>query len=286
MDVLTRLQDELPEMPRKLANSARYAIDNPDKIALQSMRSSATAAGVTSTTMLRLARHLGFEGYDDFRSGFQELLVRNGFGSRAQELQLEHLRSKDRTLEHQIFDAAVENLEKTRSALSSSALIDAAKTIREARGVYLIGTGSAYVISMLMKTTGTMALPNLRLVGSEFGTAPEGMDWLNAEDAAIGIGVNPYATRTVEGLAFANSVGAKTIVITDRPSSPMVKFGTYCFYCGVESPHYFPSAIAQVAMVEALLAAAVAQGSGMEVRQVDRIERNRYTSDAYIAAGR
>ena len=86
MSILHKLRNTLPDLPKKLALAARYALDHPDQVALNSMRSIATEVGVTSTTMLRLARQLGYESYDDFRASFQSELVRGVFGTRADAL--------------------------------------------------------------------------------------------------------------------------------------------------------------------------------------------------------
>ena len=86
MDVIQRLRQEIPALPKKLAMAARYAVDQPERIALNSMRSSAKSVGVTSTTMLRLARQLGYDSYEDFRASFQTQLVSTGFGFRASAL--------------------------------------------------------------------------------------------------------------------------------------------------------------------------------------------------------
>jgi len=51
-----KLTDALPGLPNKLARATRYALDNPDRIAFDSMRTVASACDVASPTMLRLAR--------------------------------------------------------------------------------------------------------------------------------------------------------------------------------------------------------------------------------------
>lgn len=74
------LADALLELPTKLAKAARYALDNPNRIALDSMRTVSASCGVTSPTMLRLARKVGYENYEEFRADFQHQLLERGFG--------------------------------------------------------------------------------------------------------------------------------------------------------------------------------------------------------------
>ncbi len=66
-----QIEASFSEFPPKLRQAARYAIDNPKDIALQSMRAVAQRAGVQAGVMLRLARQLGFENYDAFRACYR-----------------------------------------------------------------------------------------------------------------------------------------------------------------------------------------------------------------------
>ncbi len=79
-DVIARLLADFDELPGQLQLCARYLIDHPHEVGLQSMRRLATNARVQPNSFVRLARHLGFEGYDAMRERFRDF-VRGGTGS-------------------------------------------------------------------------------------------------------------------------------------------------------------------------------------------------------------
>ncbi|WP_424988299.1 MurR/RpiR family transcriptional regulator [Microbulbifer sp. S227A] len=282
MDILEKLQKELPGLPKKLALAARYALDTPDRIALNSMRSAAAEVGVTSTTMLRLARQMGFDSYDDFKACFQDKLLTTGFGARAGALRHQNASDTSRTtLTQEMLAASTDNLAGTLNEANLQHLSRVARLMREAPAVYLVGSGSLFWLASIMKTTGSMILPNLRLVGTEFAVAAEGLSQVTGQDVVIGFGVNPCATRTIEAMRFVRARGAHVVAMTDRPSSPLTEHAEFTFCAGTQSPHYYPSITAMMALVEMMLATVVAEGGAIELDRIKALEAHRKASASY-----
>lgn len=281
LSILSVLRRETPDMPKKMAQAARYAMDHPDRMALDSMRTTAKAVGVNSTTMLRLARQLGFESYEDFRAGFQSEFIGGGFGDRAGALSQRAEGQGSGTLADKILHAAELNLQDMREGMKQEELTALAHLIREARQVYLVGSGSLYWLAAMMKTTGNMILPNLRLVGAENTVAAEAMGTLSAEDVVICFSMNPTAKRTIDAMRFAHSRGARKVAITDHPRSPLSEGAEFLFHANTESPHYYPSIAPLVLIVEAILATVVASGGDEELAQIRNVEATRNTSGHY-----
>ncbi len=288
MSILYALRTALPDLPKKLAQAARYALDHPDQMALNSMRSTAGAVGVTSTTMLRLARHLEYESYDDFRASFQNELVRGVFGTRADALHQQQNASKvterdgSDALCDRIISAAETNIAQLRNSLRQEELEEIAELIRRAPDVYLVGSATLFCLASVMKITGNMILPNLRLVGAEHSVAAEAMGNLTEDDVVIGIGLNPQAKRTIEAMQFARTRGAHLVVITDRPSAPIAEAAEFVLYGETSSPHFYPSLTPIMVIIETLLATVVASGDGEELRRIQDFEAIRKENDRYI----
>ena len=72
-------------MPAQIRAAARYVLENPRDVALLSMREQARRAGVQPATMMRLARQLGFDGYEALRELHADTLreVPTGFAGKA-----------------------------------------------------------------------------------------------------------------------------------------------------------------------------------------------------------
>ena len=66
-DGAERLTLAFPNLSRQLKKCAAYILEHPGDVATLSMRQVASRAGVLPSNMNRLARSLGFSGYNEFR---------------------------------------------------------------------------------------------------------------------------------------------------------------------------------------------------------------------------
>jgi DNA-binding MurR/RpiR family transcriptional regulator len=281
-NVLDRLAKLLPDLPPKMASAARFALDHPDFIALNSMRSSAANCGVTSPTMLRLARLMNFKNYGDFKTAFQESVVNEGFGDRAKKLTTNKVSSDQQSVLQALTHAAMENMENTLSQNDPDVLRQMAKVLLSARTPYILGLGSMHPIAMFMQVTGRITLPGLQVPRFGEATMVETLGAIGKKDTVLSLSVSPYAKETVEALKFSQKRGARIMVITDRRSSPMLKYADLHLLTPTSSPHYYPSFVGVVAVVEALLASVVAEGGDSILDRIAEIERLRERSGAYF----
>ena len=88
-DVLERLSAEWDNLTPEAQKAARYVLENPQDVGVSTVRDIAEAARVKPNTVVRMARQVGFEGYEDFREPFREAIQRGGtsFPDRARWLQ-------------------------------------------------------------------------------------------------------------------------------------------------------------------------------------------------------
>lgn len=279
-NLISTMSEALPSLPRKLALAARYAIDNPERIAFDSMRSVATTLGVASPTMLRLARTFGFESYEAFRAEFQISLARPGFADRAAGLQSAFKKGETPALSRGIAEAASRNIERALFDLDAAAVDHFANTLRKAPRSYIIGSGSMQWIAGLMQSTGVIALSGLRRDDLAGATSVEALASITDQDAVLALGIAPYARRTVEAATYARDCGAETFCITDRRSSPLAQVCKTSFLAQTESPHYYPSTVAVVLVAEILLSAALASDASLD--RIAAFDRARHATGAYI----
>lgn len=281
-ELLDRIAAELPHMPRKMAMAAKYALDHPDEIALSSMRSIASQCGVASPTMLRLARHVGFESYGAFKSMFQDAVILGSFRSRAGALQNAHVQGGDMALVSQIARAAVSNIDRTFSGIDLDVIRQQADLLISAPTTYVIGTGAMHWVAAYMQFTGRMALPGLRVPRQGGATLVEALGAITRDDVVLALAISPYGKNTLNAAQYAHENGARVLAITDSRGSPLLPFSSSHILTSSSSPHYFPSIVAVVAVVEALLAVTVSRSDKATLERIDKIEALRRRSGAYL----
>jgi len=282
-EILDRLSAELPHLSPKLAKAARYAIDHPDRMALDSMRSVASALNVASPTMLRLARHMGFEGYEAFKEQFQNAVVqRQGFAERAGALRHTRDAEGDRTVVSKLFEAALDNVYQSSRELDLKELQAMADLMLKAKTIYTIGSSSVHWLASSLQATGRMILPNLRAPFMGDASIFEALSALSEDDVILAMAFSPYSKGTIDAAKFARSRKAPVLAITDRRSSPLIEHADHYVLAKTDSPHFFPSTVSVLAVIEALLALVVANGDEEMAKRIDMIEHLRQESGAYI----
>ncbi len=280
-EIIKRLTLELPSLPPKMAKAARFALDEPEKIAFKSMRSVATSCEITTPTMLRLARHMGFENYEKFKEQFQQSFVQQSFSTRAGALRSTNSKKGGEAVIENLFSTTLENVSKTIDKLDLHNLQQMAKMMCEAKTNYILGSGSMHWVASILQSTGRMAMPNLCVPGS--GNTPfiEIIGKFDQEDLILALAISPYAKSTIDIVRLAHSKGIPVIVITDKPSSPLLEFASYYVLAQTDSPHYYPSIVSILALIEALLALIVASHDQELVDRIEEIEKLRDECGAY-----
>ena len=176
---LDRLAAACPDLPPQLKKAATWVLENPASISVSSVREIAEAAQVKPNTLVRMARAIGFEGFEDFREPFRAEVRagREGYSDRARWLQdLAEGGELDR-LFGDMASASMNNVEALFSSTDSASIRAAAKDILAAPATYVLGMGIAnplarnfaYLASMAVDTVSAIpqdgALPVDALAG-------------------------------------------------------------------------------------------------------------------------
>lgn len=280
--ILDEIAGALPQMPPKLARAARFAIDNPERIALSSMRGVATEIGVAAPTLQRLALHLGFDSYEAFRERFRDELVLTGFGRRASALRAETPQGRQDSLAHRIGIAAKNNILASIQQNDEGVLREMARRLAASQSIFVAGSGAVMAMAHYMVKSGAMILPGLRVAGEAAATTVETISTISANDTFFMIGASPYARRTLHAARHARERGATVMALTDRYSSPLVEEADLALVGPTDSPHYYPSMVALLALVEALLATVVAECDSGALDRIRDYETLRRHTGAYL----
>ena len=129
----------------ELKKAAKYILENPEDMGLNSMRTVAKGAGVKPATVSRLSKSLGFAEYEQFREPFRQRLrkVEPKFASRVKQVQQRGGDSQE-ALYSDLRSQEVANIEGSLSRDNFPELMDAAEMMHQSRRVYVLGLRGAY----------------------------------------------------------------------------------------------------------------------------------------------
>ena len=261
----SKLRDLIVEarnkMPKRLAQVAAYTIEFPDDIAFGTVSSISERAAVQPSTLVRFAKALGYRGFSQLQSVFQQRLRDrpNNYEARLEAFDAHASgRSPAMALVEGLSQVAIDSIEKFRERIKLDALDEAAQILAEAETIYLIGLRRSYPItSYLSYALGTLGIRTV-LVGSPNGVDRELLSFAGPRDAALAVSFTPYASATVEYTRQIAVQKTPLVAITDSPFSPLV-FNASVWFEIVENDFEGFRSLAATMTLAAALAVAVAE---------------------------
>lgn len=275
MTVQDRISGSYADLSDKLRVAAKFVSENPAEIATRSLRSVAQSSGVSPATFSRLARALGYRDYEQLREEGRLVVERqmSPFSERAAKLRAQAGKEQGRALlEHQSA-ACIANVEKLVASVNRDALERAVRQIDEAKTVLLVGSmGSAGVIDYL-GYMGQWFKQNWKVAGRNGIELSATLSRINEGDVVVGLVKAPYARRTVAALKAAQERGAKTVVISDSPTSPALQFANHSFIVATQSPQFFSSYAATLVLLETIISMLIARAGPDAEEQIRAAEQ-------------
>lgn len=249
-DLLREKQTDLTASERKLA-----AVLQQDNFVagLQSITRLAELAEVSTPTIIRLARKLGFDGYPNLQDA-----IRAELAERMKRPLAKLDTSRDDARDHivsRFAEAVSSNINSTLDRLDLGEF-DAVATLLSdpARRIHLLGgrisrSNAHYFFNHLQ-----IIRPNVHLLDSSPSAWPQSLLDMDQSSALVVFDIRRYE-RELERLAgIAVDQGAKLVLFTDAWGSPIEKYAAHTFRAMVEAPSSWDSTLAINFLIEALVA--------------------------------
>jgi DNA-binding MurR/RpiR family transcriptional regulator len=219
-------------LPNRIAQVAAYSLDNPDEIALGTAASIAASAGVQPSTLIRFAKHLGFDGFSSLQIVFRERL-RERNAPYDERLSALHNRTSADAGQHAIFEgfvtAASASLDRVRRVVDEKDLDKAISILAKAETIFLVGRRRSYpAVSYIAYALGKLGI-RYQLVESVAGLTPEILSHATSKDAAFAVSFSPYTPTTIEDVRQFAEQDVPVVAVTDSSFSPLVQFAKVWF---------------------------------------------------------
>ncbi|MEM9523296.1 MAG: MurR/RpiR family transcriptional regulator [Pseudomonadota bacterium] len=287
MRALERLSKEWEVLTPEAQKAARYVLENPRDVGVSTVREIAEAANVKPNTFVRMARQVGFEGYEDFRAPFREA-IRQGaisFPDRARWLQ--DMRKSDDLggLYADMVGAAIRNIEETFADISVDALKRSADVIWSSRQVFTLGVGVNNSNARNFTYLASTGMVQFHAIPRPGSTPIDDLAWADARDVLIAMTCRPYRAEVVEAVGIAREQGLTVIGISDSKASPIIRAADRGFVVAADTPQFFPSSVSMIALLETLLSFVIAVASDEVIDRVERFHRRRHQLGIYTESG-
>lgn len=258
----------------QLQAAARFVLEQPNDVALLSMREQARRAGVQPHSMTRLAQRLGLSGYDGVRALYASA-VRDGalgFSGKA-GAQVEVQKAKgERAFAAEIATAIQGQIAQLQQPQVLDRIVAAVDILAAAERIYCLGLRSCHPVaaqfSYVMSFLGERAVR----LDATAGTGLDPIRSAGSGDVLLAVSVAPYTRATIEAARYAHDRGVPIVAVTDSLVSPLAVIARETILVSTDSPSFFHSVAPALVVGEILAALVAGRGGEASLAAIERSE--------------
>ncbi len=248
-------------LSKRLKQVARYVLDNPDSVALDTIATIAGRAEVPPSTLIRFAGAFGFSGFNEMKQIFRQHVLEGtpNYTERAKlfrQSSAEEDGQKNPETPSEILRVFTmvnaQALQSLHSQIRDESLEQAIALLKNAQTIYVIGFGRSFSVACYLTYALRHTDRKVHLIDGLGGMFTEQLRMADRNDVVISISFSPYAKETLELVDLGAKNGAKQIVFTDSLVSPLAAFSEVCFVIREAQVDGFRSQVASMCLAQTL----------------------------------
>ncbi len=252
-------------LPRQLRKFGRYALDNSDVLALETVTTVAERADVQPSTIIRFAKAIGYDGFSDLQQICRNRLMEDTSSYRERIKTLQGgKRDGPAAVLDEFSEAGIEALEQLREHTPPAKLEQAVEILKNARDIHLLAQGRSYAVAQYLHyALSRLDIRNFLADGAG-GMLNYQVDKAEAGDAVVAISFTPYTPVVSAMVSELAGRGVQIVSITDSPLSPIAEPGTVSFEITESRDQAFRTLVAPLCLAQSLI---VSLGQAVSERQ-------------------
>ena len=282
------LLNRVESLSPQLQKAAFFVVENQVDVATRSQRFIAQSSGLPAPTFTRLARAMGMQSYDEMRDICRQDIAdsKQTLSDRASHLNM----SSDDVIPHaplveQHISAGVQNIRSLVAHIDIKLLEQASIMLAEARRVYLVGELSSRALVEYASYIANLSLTGWKTLGRSTESLSAELQELSASDVALVVSMGPYSSRAITIAQHIANRDIPIIAITDHAMAPIIPIAKHSFLVGAKGPHFFPSNISTLLLIETLLDMTTRKRGADAQNKIAAIERQNYNLGEYWQDG-
>lgn len=248
-------------LSKRLQQVARYVLDHPEDMALQTLTVIAARSGTQPSALVRFAKSLGFTGAGPMQKLLRDSLIANnsalGYSDRVHQFNATVNRSVSRDGVGVLIDEFTEGdimaLRNARDTIGPAGLAAAVALIRKANVVHLAGMRRAFPVAAYLAYAIPQAGKPTMLIDGVGGLTAQQFRAIGPKDVLIAISYRSYAHETASAAEAAVAAGASVLAISDSLLSPIAKLAAQTLLVRESEVRGFRSLSASLCIAQALV---------------------------------
>ncbi len=247
--VIETIKENYQQMFAAEKKVADYILAYPEQVVSASVSELAELSGVSDATVIRMCKHLGYQGFYQMKINLARDLGQHQLvGYRGDQ------NNPDTAKE--ILQGIARNLLNTASRLDMNVVLSCARLIRESEMVHAVAVGNTSPVAIdlgfrlgrLGIRTSSALVPEYFLSNISLGTR---------RDVIVAVSHSGSSRQVIQALELGKEKGMKSIAITGAARSPVSQIADHTLYIPVEDPLFSEfgaiSHVYAMAVIDALL---------------------------------
>lgn len=252
--VAERMRADFAELTRAERQLANAMLANYPVLGLDSITAVAQASGVSTPTVVRMAKKLGFAGFPEMQAALRgelEATISNPIARRDRWAP-----APDTHILNRFAGQVMENLRQTLHQLSPETF-NAAVALLSDRGrtIHVVGGRITRSLADYLFTHMHVIRSGVTLIAPNSNTWPHYVLDMKEGDVLVAFDMRRYEQELLRLAEMSRSKGAEVILFTDQWGSPVAKQATHAFHARIEAPSAWDSSVVTLFIVEAVIAA-------------------------------
>jgi DNA-binding MurR/RpiR family transcriptional regulator len=259
-DLKQQISRRFGELSGRLQQIAEFALRHPNELALGTVATVATNAGVQPSSIIRFANFFGYEGFSDMQLVFRARLVAHSPSYRERIAVLRNARAGTNgatpaAMLAQFAGDGIAALEQLHETVSGTDLERAIALMAKAGDIYVLAQGRSFPVAFYINYVLSRLDQRSRLMDGVGGMVEDQARLIARDDVLIAISFKDYSPEVVAVVESCQERGVKTIALTDSPLSPIAKRAAVSFEIPDDHTQPFRSLVAPMCLAQSLVVA-------------------------------
>ncbi len=251
-DALRQGFDSLTRAERQVATTI---MENYPVSGLGSITQVAEKAGVSSPTIVRMVKKLGFKGFPEFQTELRRELEAKITGPIAKHDTWAQ-KAPDSHILNRFAEAVIDNIHKSLGQIETEAFDESCKLLSDTNyPLYIVGGRITRALADYFFLHMQVIRNNVIHIQPISNSWPHYFLDIKKGDVLVIFDIRRYENSTLKLAEIAHEKGARIILFTDQWRSPVEKFSRFCFSAKIAVPSAWDSTVELLLLVEICIAA-------------------------------
>lgn len=233
--ILEKIRESLPKMSPNFRKIASFILDHEQAVAFSSIYAISESVGASTASLVRFAKSLGLDGYQDLKHMVQEEIRQHLSPYSKIALHELNLLPEEKRL-HKLFLNEERNLRKTFENIDVKELQKMAESIRAARKIFTCGFGASEHLARIFEYALMSSVnKDISVISGSISDYSPRLRSFSSEDAMFIITFPPYSHEVKHVARVVKDAGGTLYLFTDSANCPIYSLADSIVRCDTNS---------------------------------------------------